>query len=203
MQLELTSKQQKYLSNSVWYHATTLDDFYNIRDNGVISDINRDTSENTDFGYGFYLSDDVSKAERFICRLLEFNVRDGIPVILEFSFSPLSWFEDGTYKTKIFDRFDLEFGTFVFENRVNNKNGSTQHGYDSIYGVMSDSLPEKLIVEYRLGMKSRDEVIADLIKPNSMKQLCLHNQALCDTLSISRAYRTDNREELNLNENGI
>jgi len=149
------------------------------------------------------LSDDVIKAERFICKLLEFNVRDGVPVILEFQFNPLPWFEDGVFSTKIFDKFDLEFGTFVFENRVNNKNGSAQHGFDSIYGVMSDNLPERLIVEYKLGMKNRDEVIANLIKPNSMKQLCLHNQVLCDTLSISRAYRIDNREELDLYENGI
>ena len=203
MQIELTPKQRKYLSNSVWYHATTLDNFFSIRDNGVISDINRDTSENTDFGYGFYLSDDVSKAERFICRLLEFDVRDGVPVILEFRFSPLSWFEDDIYNTKIFDKFDFEFGTFVFENRVNNKSGSTQHGFDSIYGVMSDNLPERLIIEYKLGMKSRDKTISDLIKPNSMKQLCLHNQALCDTLSISRAYRVDDREELSLFENHV
>jgi len=200
---ELTAKQQKFLSNSVWYHATTLEHFHNIHNVGVKASINKDTSDNTDFGYGFYLTDDVKKAERFIRRLLEFDARNGIPVILEFKFCPLSWFVEDEYSTKIFDKFNEEFGLFVFENRVNNKNGETQHAYDSIYGVMSDSLPEKLMIEYRLSIKSKEEVIKELIRPNSMKQLCLQNQELCDILKISRAYRLDNREELNLNERSI
>jgi hypothetical protein len=202
---ELNQKQKKYLSNTTWYHATTEEHIHSIN-KGVKADINRDFSQDLDFGYGFYLTDGADKAERYISKLLEYDNRAGIPVILEFTFDPLPWFSEDEYNTAIFGKPDQEFGLFVFENRSKNVNGEFQHNYDSIFGVMSDTLPLILMTEYRAGTLTQEEVILKLItNVGSIKQLSLHNQELCDKLKISRAYSFDiknpeNRKELDLND---
>jgi len=82
--------------------------------------------------------------------------------------------------------------------------GNKQHNYDIIYGVMSDSIPTIAIQEYKMGIKTKEEVLQCLKKPTSMKQISLHNQKLCDMIKLKEAYvinvETDERKELNLND---
>jgi hypothetical protein len=201
----MTEKIKEYLNNTLWYHATLLEHFINIHNNGIKVDINKDTSNNTDFGYGFYLTNDHKRAEWFISNLLKYEVVEGVPVVLEFNFSPLQWFTLEEYSTKIFPKHNEEFGKFVFENRLNNIDGAFQHRYDLIFGVMSDGYPTGLMIDYELGLITKEAAVKALTKPYSMKQLSLHNQELCDIVKISRAYsfdisNTENRKELNLND---
>lgn len=197
-------KLLRYLSNSLWYHATTLEKWHNICKIGLKADYNIDHSHDLDFGYGFYLTDTQERAENYIERLIRSEVLgDSIPVIIEFNFIPLFWFEEDDYKTFVLNKPDDEFGEFVFKNRTQNKNGCAQHEYDIIYGVMSDSFPTKLLIDYEMGLISKENVIDGIKRPNSMKQLSLHKQEICDIIRPQRAYTLDvatkERKELDVN----
>ena len=204
---ELTGKIRKVLSQNVWYHGTVLSNWDSFCQNGVLADINRDTSDALDFGYGFYLAPTKERAEHYILSMMEnsnfYNSND-IPMIMGFEFTPLEWFESETRKTKIFEKYDDDFAIFVFENRTQNLAGTKQHDYDVIYGVMSDSVPTQAILEYKMGTKTKEEVLECLKKPTSMKQISLHNQNLCDIIKLKEAYTidktTNERKELNIND---
>lgn len=203
--MELTDKLKNILSNDRWFHATTRADFYNICEKGVIVDHNRGSE--LDFGYGFYLTTTEKLSESYVSRLYKnresFN-SDDIPVIMEFNFIPIGYFINSDYVCQLFPNFDEDFARFVFRNRLNCRTKLQQHEYDLIYGVMSDNAPTKLLLSYRAGELTRDEVILGLQKSNSMKQLSIHNQKLCDSLRLTRAYTynpiTQEREELNIHE---
>lgn len=171
--------------------------------------INKDTSDALDFGYGFYLAPNKERAEYYITSMMQntdFYKDDDSPLILGFEFTPLEWFEGEDYNTKIFGKYDDEFAIFVFENRTENVFGSKQHDYDVIYGVMSDSVPTQTVLEYKMGIKTKEEVLDSLKKATSMKQISLHNQNLCDIIRLKEAYiidkTTSERKELNINDYG-
>ena len=202
--MELSSKIRTTLSSCKWYHATTKSNFENLLKTGVIADYNRGSE--LDFGYGFYLTVSEEMAERYISRLFG-SIQDGNSeplVIMEYEFLPIEWFLSDDYRSKVFPKFDDEFAEFVFMNRLECKTKKQQHEYDVIYGVMSDSVPTKLLLAFRAGEISKEEVLEGLKKSNSMKQICIHNQSLCDTISLSRAYeydpKTNERKELALYE---
>lgn len=205
--VEISTKHRKVLSNSIWYHGTTYKYWNSFCKKGIVVEYNKDTSDALDFGYGFYLAPSRERAETYIKGMMENSrlyAEDDQPMILGFEFTPLEWFEGEKYKTKIFGKFDDEFAKFVFENRTKNIVGAGQHNYDVIYGVMSDSVPTLLIQEYKLGLKNEEEVLEALKKSTSMKQISLHNQSLCDTITLSEAYifdkKTGEREELSLDD---
>lgn len=110
------------------------------------------------------------------------------PIVLGFKFDPLYYFTSPDYNTKIFAKHDEGFAEFVFNNRMNNKKGEKQHNFSIIYGVMSDSVPTESILQHKLGIKTKDEVIDDFKKPTSMKQISLHDQSICDILEMVEAY---------------
>lgn len=197
--MDLSSKIASRLSSNAWYHATTLDGFHNILEKGVLADFNR--GRELDFGYGFYLTEKAKMAENYIARL---PVEPGNRVIMEFEFTPISWFEGDEIQTEVFDAFDERFAEFVFCNRECGASGEQAHAFDAVYGGMSDSKPTLLLAGYRAGEVSREEVIQSLQKGTSMKQLSLHNQNLCDTIKLVRAYcydpETNAREELDIHE---
>ena len=124
------------------------------------------------------------------------NTDKNIPVILEFEFLPLQYFENEKYSTKIFNSYNEEFAKFVFQNRYHL---DEKHKYDLIFGVMSDSNPMLLIQQYREKKITENEVIDGLRKSTSMKQLSIHNQELCDIIKLNKAYYL-NGKELNINE---
>lgn len=204
---EITGKIRKTLSQNMWYHGTVFSNWGSFCQNGILVDINKDTSDALDFGYGFYLAPTKERAEHYITGMMEntdFYKSDDSPMILGFEFTPLEWFEKEEYNTKIFGKYDDDFAIFVFENRTENVEGSKQHDYDVIYGVMSDSVPTIAIMEYKMGVKTKEEVLDCLKKATSMKQLSLHNQNLCDIIKLKEAYiidkTTNERKELNIND---
>lgn len=204
---EITGKIRKALSQNIWYHGTVFSNWHSFCQNGVLADINKDTSDALDFGYGFYLAPSRERAEHYILSMMEnsgfYNPHD-IPMILGFEFTPLEWFESEEHRTKIFGKYNDEFAIFVFENRTYNIFGTKQHDYDVIYGVMSDSVPTQAILEYKIGLKTKEDVLECLKKPTSMKQISLHNQNLCDIIKLREAYTIDKitqeRKELNIDD---
>jgi len=198
--LILQGKIRKYLSNTRWFHATTLDEWYYINQKGVIAEINRETSDDLDFGYGFYMTNDSLKAEKFIYDLKKVGslAKDDIMTIAEFSFSPHYWFETSEYNTYIINSHNDEFANFVYENRMYNINGSKQHKYDAIFGVMTDTRPIDIIKKHKAGILSKNEVLGEFKKSISMKQLSLHNQKLCDMIKPIKAYifEVDNENKI-------
>lgn len=212
----MKSKVKRYLSSDRWYHGTTLDGFKKICDMGVQADYNKGTE--LDFGYGFYLTPQRDRAESFIKNVLAYdnsevgesitesfgfpikaNQDKKIPVVIEFEFIPLEWFEADNYKYKILNAYDDEFAEFVFNNRINNTGEINQHEFDLIFGVMSDSLPTILIQKYKNKELTKENVIEGLKKSTAVKQLSIHNQKICDIIRISKAYYVESGEELDLN----
>lgn len=202
--MELTAKIEKYLSNDIWYHATNVDDWHNICKTGVLAEYNKDLSDALDFGFGFYLTPSKEAAEMYIYKLNKAIFGHEKAVILGFKFCPKSWFTENIYKTKVLNAYDDEFALFVFENRTENVAGNNQHDYDIIYGVMSDSVPVTIILEYKEGIITKEEALTQLKKSTSMKQLSLHNQEICDMIVLQEAYLLDlntfDKEELDINE---
>lgn len=201
----MKNKTLNKLKNDKWYHTTGLNEWKSIHNLGVQADYNKLNSIDLDFGYGFYMSDTQERAEIYGNKLVDAHLR--LPndiVILEFNFTPYIYFSGQDYTSKIFESYDDEFADFVFENRTKNDDGAAQHEYDIIYGVMSDSLPTKLISEYQIGRVTKGDVLVSLKKATSMKQLSLHNQCICDILCLERAYlfNTDTLERKELDING-
>lgn len=201
--MELSTKVKNILSSTHWFHATTKSSFENILAQGVVADYNRYSE--LDFGYGFYLTTTEKLAESYISKLLSWaDSTDDPPVIMEFEMNPLEWFLNAEYSTAVFPAFDDSFAEFVFNNRMNSSTGKQFHDYDAIYGVMSDSVPTKLLLQFRGGEISYEAVIDGLKKSNSMKQISLHSQHLCDIIKLKRAYQYDyqtgERKELDIHE---
>ena len=200
--MQLPEKISNILSSHKWYHATTMDGFLSLKQHGVIANYNQ--GKPLDFGYGFYLTLNPDMAERYIQRLYEPD--EDTFVITEYTCSPLPWFDVEEYNTAIFPKFNDDFAEFVMMNRMIMPSLEQQHHYDAIYGVMSDSAPAQLLMNYRSGNITKEQALEGLKKSNSMKQLSVHNQNLCDTLTLSRAYQFDFsadtyiRKELDIHE---
>lgn len=204
-------KTLNYLKRTKWYHGTTLYNWKKICSLGVQANYN--IGFETDFGYGFYLTPDKEQAEYYIRNLLKYNLEDHItnipmkkeqdkkiPVIIEFYFYPWVLYDEKKYSFGFFDKYDDRFAKFVFNNRVYNLDGSQQHNFDIIFGVMSDNVPTILIQEYKNNEKSYNEVILALKKSTRNKQLSLHKQEICDTLKPVRVYSLDSGKELNVDD---
>ena len=199
--MNISKKTENRLQSTSWFHGTLLSSLESIKQ-GVLARHNKSTSKDLDFGYGFYLTSTFEKAEAFITRQLNLGLFDdtAIPIVLEFSFCPYNYYENNDCTLLVLDDYDDKFAEFVFENRTRNSNGSNQHPYDMIYGVMSDSFPTSQIIEYEIGIKSKDDVLTAFKKQTSTKQLALHSQTICDTITLTKAHTIVNgvRKELEL-----
>jgi hypothetical protein len=185
-------KMLNMINRDEWYHGTTYEDAKCIEDMGVMATYNEGNM--LDFGAGFYLTDTFDKADRYMSRVPIINI-DGTTserqewVVIKFCFSPLEMlFGDGVEPLYTFDYFpkhDERFAKFAFKNRVENVFNENPHHKDIIWGVMSDNFPDKIIIDYKNADITYEEAIRRLLKPNSMKQLYIGNQSLCDKLKIS------------------
>ena len=92
------------------------------------------------------------------------------------------------YKFKNFPKHDEEFARFAFFNRASNVYRENHHRYDIIWGVMSDNKPEQAVWLYQRGEISFDEAVAQISKPNSMKQLYVSNQEICDMMVMTNVF---------------
>lgn len=74
------------------------------------------------------------------------------------------------------------------------------HNYDFVIGVMSGSNPADLFLNYRKGNINKKHLKEALKKWNSMEQVSLHNQKICDKLRVRRIILVDEGKELDANE---
>lgn len=200
----MDDKIKKYLMNNSWYHGTTLLGWKQICELKVQAKHN--VGHELDFGYGFYLSPSFDQAAYYITHLvkyqndLPFTIHPDkkIPLVIEFTFCPYSWYEENVYNYEILNAYDDKFAEFVFHNRVNNINGDQHHNFDFIFGVMSDSLPIVLIQKYKNKEISKEDVIEGLKKSTRNKQISLHKQELCDRIKPVKVCLLETREELNI-----
>lgn len=186
----ISVKELHRLCQTKWYHGTTLEGAQNIQKIGVLANYN--IGSELDFGMGFYLTDSLKKAETYISRVPIMD-ENGKPkkrtewAVIEFEFNPfeLLFMQDNSYTYRGFPKHNEEFAKFAFENRLNNVYNENPHGYDIIWGVMSDSVPVQLILDYKNGNITYPEAILQMQKPNSMKQLYIGNQEICNMLKIT------------------
>ena len=60
---------------------------------------------------------------------------------------------------------------------------------------MSDSNPIKLFNQYRNNDIDKEELKEQILKWNSMEQLSLYNQIICDNLKVKRVVLIEERKE--------
>lgn len=186
----ISVKELNRLNNNKWYHGTTLEGSQSIQSGTVFANYNIGTE--LDFGAGFYLTDTYERAETYISRV-PMTDEDGYTrprtewAVIEFELNPfeLLFRQENSYTYKNFPKHNEEFAKFSFENRLNNVYNEKPHGYDIIWGVMSDSFPIQILLDYKNGTITYEDAIMQMQKPNSMKQLYIGNQAICDMLKIT------------------
>lgn len=191
----MTPKEEAFYSNSEWYHATSLKEWKSLCNIGICSDYNIGIS--TDFGNGFYLSNDVANTERYIKNVMKYsNDESFIPVIITFEFKPIDWIMEG-YNFRHFPKYDDIFAEYVFKRRLNPDLKILDA--DMTSGVTTDAKPTLLMQAYEMGEITKEEVIEAFKTGTSIRQLCLHNQVLCDKIKPIKA-EILNGKELNVNE---
>ena len=188
-------KELNRLNRDLWYHGTSLDGAENIRDEGVDAFYN--VGNMLDFGAGFYLTDTRERAENYISRVPVITADGKVEKrkewsVVEFNLNPFELlFAEGIpsrYKYLNFPKHNEVFARFAFDNRLNNVDNEKPHGIDIIWGVMSDNFPDQIVYQYKDGELSYEEAIGKLQKPNSMKQLYIGNQEICDMLEVTNVF---------------
>jgi hypothetical protein len=194
----VTSKEEKFFSNTRWSHGTTLSEWKSICKTGASAKHNIGIS--LDFGNGFYLSNNQKDTEKYALNAVEYGSKlkdDEQAVVLCFEFSPMDMINNGSVY-HYFSAYDDEFANFVFDCRENYLT-EKKHSYDITGGVMTDYIPTILMQHYFLGQLTRQDVVELLKKSTSKKQLCLHKQEDCDTMKLVSAYIVGGKE-LDVNE---
>lgn len=185
----ISIKELNRLNKNEWFHGTTIEDAKNIIANGV--DALYNVGSGHDYGPGFYLAPTLEAAEAYISKLplvLEDDtIQEGRKewAILKFEFNPfdLIFRTNSNYKYYNFPKYDEEFGRFVLRNWTENTNNEKPHGYDVIWGVMSDSIPDKIVSDYKTGRISYSEAVMGFRKSTSMKQLYIGSNEICEMLN--------------------
>lgn len=188
-QTGISIRELNRLNQDLWYHGTTIESAENIAKNGVIANYN--VGDQLDFGPGFYLTDTYERAVSFISRAPILAPDGSIQprknwAIITFQFNPfnLLFLYETQYNFCNFAKHNDEFANFVLKNRLYNTEEENPHPYDIIWGVMSDNNPIQIIEEYQKSIINYEIAIEKLKKTNSMRQLYIRNQNICDMLKI-------------------
>lgn len=111
------------------------------------------SKDHKDFGRGFYLTKDYSRAVGMAQRTTAIE-GFGSPTISPFIYNPGRVTDPLNVKT--FSSRTAEWALFVLENR--NKNQQFEHPYDVVIGPVADSSVDQVLMAYRqkYGMEYRD-----------------------------------------------
>jgi len=135
----------------------------------------------TDFGTGFYVTDDYAMAEKWACR-------KGVSVINKYQFdiSGLNGFEFG---------LDENWLNFVVSNRNDEKPAFDAHPYDYLCGATADDKLFSTIELYESGIISQDTAIEALNCMQIGKQICIKTQKGLNNLHyIGKDIPSDSRK---------
>jgi len=102
------------------------------------------SKDHKDFGRGFYLTKDYSRAVGMAQRTTTIEGK-GTPTISPFLFNPNRVAEP--LNIKVFNSRSAEWALFVLENR--NQTESYSHPYDIVIGPVADSHVDPVLMEYR------------------------------------------------------
>lgn len=192
---------EKELKSTKWYHAAKRRYLESISKKIDVK-INKDIQ--TDFGYGFYLSnvfegvrsyiESYRKKQEFKLNGLADEIEDE-GIIIEFEYDQLfEVFSEEKYNTTVFPFHDLDFALFVFENRY--YIGEERNDFDAVFGVQSHKFPVEMIDEFKTGQIKLGEVFLQLMEEGGFNQLVLRNPTLCDRLKLTKVYWSKSGEEL-------
>ena len=202
-------KELNHLNRDFWYHGTSLEGAESIKKLGVLADFNHGNS--LDFGAGFYLTETKKLADSYMSRVPVIGADGKLTkrtewAVIEFKFNPytllfgspsetskdeLTVFNGLSYTYKNFAKHNEEFAKFVFDNRRNSlesPNSRNVHCIDIIWGVMSDSIPDQVMIDFSNNELTYEQAIEKLMKSNSMKQLYIGSQAICEMLEFSNIF---------------
>ena len=205
-------KELNHLNRDFWYHGTSVDGAEDIQKLGVIALYNRGNM--LDFGAGFYLTDTRERADSYMSRVPVVGpgyrtMKRTEWAVMEFKFNPfmllfgnpdetneqeMTVLRGLNYTYRNFAKHNEEFAKFVFDNRLNNVNNENPHGFEIIWGVMSDNFPDQIMYDFSNGRLTYEDAIEKLQKPNSMKQLYIGSQRICDMLILSNVFRGSQSE---------
>ena len=86
-----------------------------------------------DFGQAFYLSDEITQAQKMAeAKVIQFG---GDISITEFDFDK-NLLSNNQLNVRIFNSYNKEWAEFIFNNRDENQN--FKHSYDIVYGPIAD-----------------------------------------------------------------
>lgn len=192
----ISVRELNRLNQDFWYHGTTVEGAESIKKHGVIAYYN--LGSELDFGPGFYMTDTCQRAISYISRLplitLDGNIQKRKEwTVVEFYFNPFELlFGGGQYSYRNFPKHNDEFANFVFRNRMSNTDNENPHNYDVIWGVMTDNNPVQIIADCKDNVISKETALERLQKTNSMRQLYIGNQKICDMLNIKAIIKEGN-----------
>lgn len=133
----------------------------------------------TDFGKGFYITSNLSQAEKWArnkCRdnIDNFKLEDIKPVIVYFT---LDVNKVSTLDGLIFDEPNLDWANFVLESRKKGRQNELSHEHDFVLGPLADGKLAALLRRVISGKMSIKEFLDD-IKPLSPEstQLSLNTE---------------------------
>lgn len=99
-----------------------------------------------DFGRGFYLTRDYSRAVAMAQRTTAINGK-GSPEISPFIFNPSKCSKD--VRIKNFERRTAEWALFVLRNRERDYSHPFKHNFDIVIGPVADSRVDTILTEYK------------------------------------------------------
>ena len=110
-----------------------------------------------DFGQGFYLSDDLSQAEK-MAQLVTMREESGIPTVSTFLFDD-SCMTNGRLSIKQFDSYSVEWADFVVSNRSNT---GFKHSFDIVYGPIANDAVGVQIRRFMLNYIDINRLVEEL-----------------------------------------
>ncbi|OZI13468.1 hypothetical protein CEW92_01140 [Bacillaceae bacterium SAS-127] len=142
----------------------------------------------TDFGKGFYVTNNLKQAERWAIGRAKDEMVDGIlpsgtvPVVVYFQLDIKKLM---SLTTKQFAQPTKEWAEFIFNCRSTGMNNELYHAYDYTTGPLADGRTNILVRKMLKGIISIDEFL-DGIKPLHIKnsQMALHTEAAIQCLKI-------------------
>ena len=168
-----------------WYHATSLNKFYKIMDEGILFNVNE--GKPLDFGSGFYLSPSKKWARGYAENFFEIvddDSDDSSAVIIEFRFMPINLIKEGMTH-HFFKAQDLDYARFTVQNWLNP--GKYNMKKDIIAGPMTDGNQLEMLALHDKGIVSEADLISVFIEETGENQLLLHTQRACDAIRPYRA----------------